>query len=189
MYKQNRRMRRPDDTRFSWWSCASRSQAAPNDPQALDLAFTTLLRRKGRGLDAMTDTIATLRRHATLQDQVLLDRLAAARSQLAALTFKETVAAKPDTYRTRIDGLEDEIEKLEADLSSRSAEFRKQTQPVTLAAVQAALPAGDVLLEFAFLTPVELKTDMRQPPRYLVYLLPAQGQLRDAGHQFVAGLG
>src|SRR5262249_11302836 len=27
------------------------SQALPHDPQALDLAFTTLLRRKGRGLD------------------------------------------------------------------------------------------------------------------------------------------
>src|SRR5262249_10096473 len=57
------------------------ARAAPDDPQALDLAFTTLLRRKGRGLDAMTDAIAALRRHATPQDQTLFDQLAEARSQ------------------------------------------------------------------------------------------------------------
>ena len=47
-------------------------QSAPNDTQALRLALTTLLRRKGRGLDAATDNIAILRSHANEQDQVLL---------------------------------------------------------------------------------------------------------------------
>jgi CHAT domain-containing protein/Tfp pilus assembly protein PilF len=151
-------------------------QAAPNYPQALDLAFTTLLRRKGRGLDAMTDTIATLRRHATPQDQELFDQLAEARSELAALTLKEPDASNTDTYRNRTEELEDEVDKLEAELSSRSAEFRTQTQPVTLAAVQAALPANSALVEFAFFTPLDLKTDKSHLPRYLAYLLPTQGQ-------------
>jgi tetratricopeptide (TPR) repeat protein len=44
------------------------SEAAPNDPQALNLAFKNLLLWKGRALDAMTDTISTLRRHATVED-------------------------------------------------------------------------------------------------------------------------
>src|SRR5262249_43059838 len=111
------------------------SQGAPNDPQALDLAFTTLLRLKGRGLDAMTDAIASLRRHAIPEDQTLLNELAEARSQLAALTLRESGAAKPDLYRAQLKALEERVERLEAKLSSRSAQFRAEAQPVTLSAV------------------------------------------------------
>jgi CHAT domain-containing protein/Tfp pilus assembly protein PilF len=152
------------------------SQAATNDTQALNIAFTTLLRRKGRGLDAMTDTIATLRRHATPDDQKLFGQLAHARSRLAAFTLKEPDAINPDTYRTELQQLADEVDKREVELSSRSAEFRKQVQPVTLAAVQAALPAASTLVEFAFFTPLDPQTEKSKPPRYLAYLLTAQGQ-------------
>jgi CHAT domain-containing protein/Tfp pilus assembly protein PilF len=152
------------------------SRTARNDPRALDLAFTTLLRRKGRGLDAMTNIIATLRRHATPEDQKLFDELADARSRLAALTFKGAEVANPNIYRTLVGPLEDEVEKLESKLSSRSAEFRAQSQPVTLAAVQAALSAGSALVEIAFFTPQEPRTKKSKPPRYLAYLLTAQGQ-------------
>jgi CHAT domain-containing protein len=154
------------------------SQAAPNDPQALNLAFTTLLRRKGRGLDAMADTIATLRRHATPQNQMLFDQLTEARSRLAALTLKVSGDADPYTYQARLKPLEEKIENLEADLSARSAEFRAQSQPVTLAAVQAALPARNALIEFAVYTPQELRGRKSKPARYLAYLLAPQGQPR-----------
>jgi CHAT domain-containing protein/Tfp pilus assembly protein PilF len=152
------------------------SQAAPTDLQALNLAFTTILRRKSRGLDAMADTIATLRRHATPEDQKLLAKLTEARSRLAALTLKGPDAANPGAYRTRVKLLEAEIDELERELSSRSLEFRRQSQPVTLAAVQVALPAGSALVEFVFHTPLEPQTEKRNPPRYLAYLLTAQGQ-------------
>jgi CHAT domain-containing protein/Tfp pilus assembly protein PilF len=153
-------------------------QVAPDDSQALDLAITTLLRRKGRGLDAMTDAIATLRRHATAQDLALFDRLADARSRLAALTLKDTDAAKPDTYLTRVKPLEIEVDKLEEELSSRSARFRAEKQPVTIDAIQAALPAGSALVEFAYFTPLELQTGKKRQPRYFAYLLAAQGERR-----------
>jgi CHAT domain-containing protein/tetratricopeptide (TPR) repeat protein len=152
------------------------SQAAPDDLQALNLAFTTLLRRKGRGLDAMTDTISMLRRRATPQDTKLFNRLAEVRSQLAALTLKESNAANPYSYQMRLKPLEEEVERLEADLSSRSAEFRAQSRPVTLAAVQAALPSDSTLIEFAVYTPYEPRSKKTLPPRYIVYLLGAQGQ-------------
>jgi CHAT domain-containing protein/Tfp pilus assembly protein PilF len=152
------------------------SQLAPNDPQALDLAFTTLLRRKGRGLDVMADTVSILRRRAKLEDQALMDQLAYARSRLAALTLRESAMANPETYLARLKPIEEEVEKLEAELSSRSAEFRTQT--VTLATVQAALPRGSVLIEFAVFTPQKPQTWKSEPPRYLAYLLPAQGHPR-----------
>jgi CHAT domain-containing protein/Tfp pilus assembly protein PilF len=154
------------------------SQIAPDDPQALNLAFTTMLRRKGRGLDVMANTVSALRRRATLEDQALLDQLAEARSRFAALTLRESDAAKPETYLTRLKPLEEEVEKLEAELSSRSIEFRAQAQPATLAAVQAALPAGSTLVEFTVFTPQELSTGKSKPPRYVAYVLAAQGELR-----------
>jgi CHAT domain-containing protein/Tfp pilus assembly protein PilF len=154
------------------------SQIARDDPQALDLAFTTLLQRKGRGLDATANTIAALRRRAKPEDQALFDQLAEARSRLAALTLREWDMAKPETYLTRLKPLEEEVEKLEAELSSRNAEFRAQEQPATLAAVQAALPIGSALVEFAIFTPQDPRTEKSKPPRYLAYVLPAQGHPR-----------
>ena len=154
------------------------SQAAPDDPQALNLAFTTLLRRKGRGLDAMVDMVANLRRRVTPEDQKIFDQLVDLRSQLAALTLREAGAAGPETYRARIRPLEDEIEELEAKISSRSAEFRAQSQPVALDAVQSALPEGAALIEFVVHTPQDIQTGKSKPPRYLAYLLVEQGQPR-----------
>jgi CHAT domain-containing protein/Tfp pilus assembly protein PilF len=151
------------------------SQISSDDPQARTLAFTTLLRQKGRGLDAMINTIAMLRRRAVPQDQELFDQLIEARSQLAELIFKESVAAKPETYRARLRPLEERIENLEAKLSARSAEFRAQAQPVTLSAIQAALPADSALVEFLVYTPLEPQTEKSQPPRYFAYLLAAKG--------------
>jgi CHAT domain-containing protein/Tfp pilus assembly protein PilF len=154
------------------------SQAAPDDPQALNLAFTTLLLRKGRGLDAVTDMIAIFRRHATPQDRELFDKLIDVRSQFAALKFKESNAADPNTNEERFKPLEEKIETLEGELSARSAGFRAQSQPVTLSAIQAALPAASTLVEFALYTPIEPRTDNDSPPRYLAYLLAPQGQPR-----------
>jgi CHAT domain-containing protein len=151
-------------------------QIAPDDPQALNLAFTTLLRRKGRGLDAMADTISTLRRHATPQDQKLFNQLADARARLAALSLAGPGAATPETYQKRLKPLEEEIEKLEAELSDRSDRFRAQTQPVTLAAVQSALPADGALIEFAVYAPQAPRTEQDEPPRYIAYMLEAHGQ-------------
>jgi CHAT domain-containing protein/tetratricopeptide (TPR) repeat protein len=153
------------------------SRALPHDPQALDLAFTTLLRRKGRGLDVMASAIANLRRHATPEDQALFDQLAEARSQLATLTLRGPDTDKPETYRARLKPIEDKVEELESALSARLPDFRAQAQPVTLTAVQSALPAEGALVEFAVYTPQDPRNDKNKlPPRYLAYLLTAHGR-------------
>jgi CHAT domain-containing protein/Tfp pilus assembly protein PilF len=152
------------------------SQIAPNEPQALDLAFTTLLRRKARALDAMTDTIATLRRRATPEDQALFKRLSEARAQLASLKLKDSGADTSGIYQARVKKLEEDVDELEGELSSRSDYFRAQRQPVILAAVQAVLPSGSALVEFSYFTPVDPRTEKRGASRYLAYVLTTQGQ-------------
>ena len=162
-------------TEHTHFTLSLHSQALPQDPQALDLAFTTLLRRKGRGLDVMADTIGALRHRAAPEDQALFDQLAEARSRLALFMLKESGADKPETYRARLKSLEDKVEELESALSARRPDFR--AQPVKLNAVQSALPAGSALIEFAVYKPQDPRNNKNKlPPRYLAYLLAAQGQ-------------
>src|SRR4029077_10630808 len=61
--------------------------ASPSSSRALELALTTVLRRKGRVLDSLTEAQRTLREHLTpsLRDQ--LDQLAQARTDLAAQLY------------------------------------------------------------------------------------------------------
>ncbi len=164
-------------------------RSAPDDVAARQLALTTLLRRKGRALDAMTDSLATLRRRATPADQALLDQLQQTRATLAGLALRGPQGTPPAEYQRRLKALEAEREKLEGEISRRSAEFRAQTQPVTLAAVQAALPRHAALLEFAAYRPFNARftkaDEMYGAPRYVAYVLGRTGAPRavDLGAQ------
>jgi CHAT domain-containing protein len=83
-----------------------------------------------------------------------------------------------ESYQSLLSSLREETEKLENQISARSAEFRKQTQPITLADVQAAIPAGAVLVEFAHYSTIEAKTMEPKQPRYAVYVLGTKGDPR-----------
>src|SRR5262249_39663992 len=53
---------------------------APRSRTAARTAMTAILRRKGRVLDAVADSIATLRKNLTPADQSLFDRLSSVKS-------------------------------------------------------------------------------------------------------------
>jgi CHAT domain-containing protein len=174
---ERRKFEYPDQLdRLTDFTLSLQHLATPNDQQALDLAFTTLLRRKARGLDAMVDTLAAFRRHD--QDKELFDKLADARSQLAKLRSKEPDAYGPESFRRLVKPLEDKISQIEGELSARSAAFRAQVQPVTLDAIQAELPSDSALVEFAYFTPVDPKTGRSKPPRYFAYVLATRGKAK-----------
>jgi CHAT domain-containing protein/Tfp pilus assembly protein PilF len=155
------------------------AQAAPSNPGALPLALTTLVRRKGRVLDVMADTITVLRHRADPQDQQLFDNLTGARAQLANLSLRDSAALGSDARRARLQQLEDQVEKLESDLSARSTAFRAKPQPVTLEAVQSAIPQDAVLVEFAFYKPFDAKTKKKNSTaHYSAYVLASQGEPR-----------
>src|SRR6266498_125567 len=63
------------------------ARSAPDNSTARDLSLTAILQRKGRALDAMSDSIEALRRAASPQDRALFDRLKDIRSQQARLVF------------------------------------------------------------------------------------------------------
>jgi CHAT domain-containing protein/Tfp pilus assembly protein PilF len=149
---------------------------APDDPDAGALAALVVLQRKGRVLDAMIDTFADVRRRiAKTSDQSLLDQLQGSTAELARLALNAPKPAEAEARRTAIKSLEEERERLEARLAEHSAEFRAQMRPVTLEAVQRALPADAALLEFAVFRPFDPKAERNAeaygPPHYAAYVM------------------
>ncbi len=94
-------------------------RSVPNDLSAARLALTTILRRKGRALDAMTEQLAALRRRSDPQDRALLESLDTVRSQLATLVLN---GPSPQTSATEhqaaVAKLDAEVQRLEAAIAS-----------------------------------------------------------------------
>jgi CHAT domain-containing protein len=155
------------------------ARAAPDDSQARSLAITTVLRRKGRALDAMTDSVAALRGRANPQDQALFDQLKEARAQVARLVLEGPKRVPLAQHQDRITTLEAEIERLEAEISRSSDEFRAQAQPITISAIQSAIPADAALIELYVYRPFNARYTKRDEqfskPRYVAYILPSAG--------------
>ena len=157
-------------------------QYAPHDPVARSLAATLILQRKGRALDATSVSLNALRSRFNEEDRTLLDQLTDTRSRIASLAFDGPQETSAEQYRDRIKYLEDKAEKFEAEISRRSDEFRARSLPITLEAVQAAIPDDTALIEFASyrpFNPIAAKDDEAYGrPRYVAYVLRRQGEIR-----------
>lgn len=153
--------------------------SAPNDMRAARLALTTVLRRKGRALDAMADEIATLRRHLNPEGKALLEQLASARSELANLVLHGVGRTDEAEHKTAAAKLESEVQRLEAAVSARSAEFRVQSEVVTIERVQELIPPDAALVELISYHPYNSRAKTREErhgaARYAAYVLRSSG--------------
>lgn len=156
------------------------ARSVPADFTSRELALTTILQRKGRALDAMTGILAAGR--ANPQDKPLFDQLKDTASQLAWLVLSGPQRITPTEHLQRIKALEEQKENLEANLGSRSAEFRQQLEPITLAAVKAKIPNNAALVEFFAYRPFNAKSPKTDaafsPPHYVAYVLRQQGEVQ-----------
>ena len=154
-------------------------QLAPGDPKASSLAALVLLQRKGRVLDAMTDSMDKLRQRSDPQDQALLDQLKETSAQLARLGLNGPKKMPLDEYKARITKLTDQKGDLEAEISRHSLEFRAESAAVTLESVQTAIPENAALLEFVAYRPFNPKaissTENYSDTRYGVYVIRQNG--------------
>jgi len=149
------------------------------NPDASALAALVLLQRKGRVLDAMADTFAAVRqRVADLGDRTLLDQLRDTTAQLARLALTVADPNRVEQRQRAMKDLEARKEQLEAALSEHSAAFRSEVRPVTLDAVESAIPGDAALLEFAIFRPFDPKAERNAEaygaPHYAVYVLRKQ---------------
>jgi CHAT domain-containing protein/Tfp pilus assembly protein PilF len=146
------------------------------EKDATELAALVVLQRKGRVLDAMTDTFASVRRRlGSPADQQLLDQLATATTELARLALSDPQNANPADRLASISRLERHKEKLESDLSERSVEFRAHSTPLTLSVIRSAIPDDAALLEFAVYRTFDPKAEGNDTAygatRYVAYVV------------------
>jgi CHAT domain-containing protein len=84
-------------------------------------------------------------------------------------------------YRELVDKLKSDAEALEGQLSQRSAEFRTQTETVTVERVQGTIPADAALIEWFRYRPFDPKAKLQEQrwgtARYVAYVLKREGQL------------
>src|SRR5580658_6681966 len=154
----------------------------PKNQTAADLAALDVLQRKGRLLDAISGTFDTLRRRLNSQDQLLLDEFAETTAKLAKLSLQGPEKTAPEEYQKQLSSLVEQREKLETDISRKSAEFRTQTEAVTLSGIKAAIPAPAALVEYAAYRPFNAKLAEEETafgePHYIAYVLHQQGDVR-----------
>ena len=153
---------------------------APKSPAAARIGLTTLLRRKGRVLDAAAASMATIRSKLSPDDKKLLDDLASARTKLAKLTVAGPSATGGDDYAKEVAALEDQIQKLEIQVGTKSAAYRAVSQPIVLAEIQKLIPKDSRLVEIVNFQPSDPTAPYRvnpilPPRRYAAYVLAAKG--------------
>ena len=99
--------------------------------------------------------------------------------QLARLVLNGPQKTPVEEYRKAIVALEERKEQLESQIGRRSAEFRAASVPVTLEAVQAAIPADAALIEFAAYRPFDPAVDSVNAAfgklRYAAYVVHRSG--------------
>lgn len=153
-------------------------QLAPSSKRAAELALTTVLRRKGRILDASAAALAALRGRLSPDDARALDQLDEARAKLAKLIVGGPEATGPDTYTQAVAELDREVRQLEELIRKRSSAYRAISQPIELAGVQAALGKDERHVELVVYQPFGgARYDRKKlpPKRYGAYVVEQRG--------------
>jgi CHAT domain-containing protein len=151
---------------------------ASEQASARDLALTAVLQRKGRVQELLADNLQALRRHLAPNDAKLLDELNAVSSRLARLVLDGPQDLTNEQHQARLAALKEEHDRIESQISERSAEFRAASQHVTIDQIRQALPRDSALLEFVAyhdFRPTESETQRQGELHYAVYIIRPSG--------------
>lgn len=151
---------------------------APNDTKTTELALTTILRRKGRILDAMSNEISALRQNASAETITLLDQINHQASVQSQLKIRGPQGMSLQDYQSQLNESQEKIEELQLKVNASSSRIRSETQAVTSQLVQALIPRDSALVEFMVWLPFQPEGDWRNKfgkPRYVAYVMFNQG--------------
>jgi CHAT domain-containing protein len=130
----------------------------------------------------MTDTVQTLRSQLADNPETkkLFDDWLDVRRRLANLIYGGQGKQKFEIYRKQIKQLQAEKEKLEEQVSVRSAEFRKEITPVELADIQTKIPTDAAMVEIVQYQPFNPKAKNNEKqwdkPHYAAVVLRNTGE-------------
>ncbi|MCX4243554.1 CHAT domain-containing tetratricopeptide repeat protein [Paraliomyxa miuraensis] len=151
----------------------------PTDDDAARLSINTILRRKGRVLDAVSGHQQAVRERLAEGDRAAFDRLREVRGQISSLVLRgPDDNLGPDEHRAKLAALEQEVVALEKQLASVD-EVALDAELIELSAVQAALPEDAVLVEIAAYRPFDVHYESFAtafgPPSYVAYVIHREG--------------
>jgi CHAT domain-containing protein/tetratricopeptide (TPR) repeat protein len=156
-----------------------------NDERVRRLALTASLLHKGRSVEEAAATSLIISRGLGPADRELFERLRASRTQLSEKALASVGSLPRDAREKELRELADQGDKLEAELSLRSAPLRALSElppPAEIMdRVAAALPGNGALVEMVAYEYTPSSTAAAQPAgelRYLALLLFADGHTR-----------
>ena len=151
-------------------------QDSSDNPLAARQALTTILRRKGRILDLLTNNQQILRQQLEPENKALLDELIQVNTQLTNLLYlKPEQITSPEEHQQAIEELATKAQELEAKLSRLSDTFKVETEPVTIETIQALIPENTALIEIVRYQTFDPKTDKFGAYHYGAYILRSTG--------------
>jgi tetratricopeptide (TPR) repeat protein len=156
-------------------------QRASTNSKAMHLAFTNILRRKGRILGTLADSLNQIRQNLTPPAQTQLDELSATQTQLATLYQKGLGKLSSDQYRARLTALEQKSTQLSETLSRSSVALQTTIQPITPETIQQQIPTDTALIELIQYQPFNPKAKQKEKwgtPHYAAYILTHSGTLK-----------
>lgn len=161
------------------YSISLHLQSARQSVDAANLAFTTILRRKGRVLDILGQKNQIIRQQLNSSLHQEFDELVALRTELAQLVFEQSInnGQRQEKYLA----LDQRVQALEVNLSRKSIAFQHATQPISLNMVKSAIPAKAALIEFVQYQPYNPSPNSQEKwgkPRYAAYVMQNQGDVK-----------
>ncbi len=155
--------------------------AGPAQVAQVRLAFETVLRRKGRSLDASADAARVVRLFDKPADKALAERQLELRRQIAALGLRGSQGGGADLPgvdpAALLAKLEAEHDEIGNKLAAASPRYGAQARPVTIEAVQAAMPDDSVLVEYVYYHARDTSSPTFAPKevRFVAYVLHKSG--------------
>lgn len=142
------------------------------------LAATAVLRRKGRVLDALGESLARLRQQLTPDDVRAINELTEARTRLSQLLTRDDLG--PAERAAETERLTRLLRDKESALDERSARYHLFWQIVNAEMVSEAIPPGAALVEFVRYRPFDARAvrnaDRWRPERYAAVILKQAGR-------------
>lgn len=180
------------DKLWSFWNrvVSFQARSAKDDPKAVDMALRTVLRNKGRVLDAMADSLALVRESSSADDAKLVAKVNEFRDMLAQQVLWRSrkqgtytaEQASGNTKEVTAGWIEAGLERFAADADaalSLRAEKLGSSKQVTKEQIAAALPQGTALVEMLSYRPFDPKAAAESalgPAQYAGYVLYPSGR-------------
>lgn len=146
----------------------------PDDDQAIRLALTAVLRRKGRVLDGMAMSRAALRDANSPDEKILMEQIISLQRRIVDLIVRGPQRHSPEEHRATIRELDAQKQMLEAQESRMSQRRLLEENPVTVDEVAAALPKGAALVEYAIMP----SADKSGTSRYVAWVVHSNKSVR-----------